>query len=317
MSSGNGENKVKNGGNTEKNTEKKVKRSRSKRGLLFEEFRQFTKNRKGKIGMCMLFGAVFLAVFAPYLVPYDPLSYYSEDEYVHHPPTWEYPLGTDVLGRDVYSQVLWGFRCALIISLPAALIIGVVGTLVGLLGGYYSGVVDALLERVCVTFLVWPQIPLAALIIYSWGGYQFQIAIILAVAFVLWPTTARAIRAEVKSLKTRTYIEAAKVAGASSFRIISAHIFPNIVHLTFLYMTMAVASALVLEAGIDFLGMGNPGVVSWGQLLSVTMTGMGAYAGWWVIVPPGLAIGYMVLGFFLMSSAWKEVISPKIEQPWF
>ncbi len=311
------ENTVKNGGNTEKSTEKKVKRSRSKRGLLFEEFRQFTKNRKGKIGVCMLFGAVLLAIFAPYLVPYDPLSYYSEDEYVHHPPTWEYPLGTDVLGRDVYSQVLWGFRCALIISLPAAFIIGVVGTLVGLLGGYYSGVVDALLERVCATFLVWPQIPLAALIIYSWGGYQFQIAIILAVAFVLWPTTARAIRAEVKSLKTRTYIEAAKVAGASSFRIISAHIFPNIVHLTFLYMTMAVASALVLEAGIDFLGMGNPGVVSWGQLLSVTMTGMGAYAGWWVIVPPGLAIGYMVLGFFLMSSAWKEVISPKIEQPWF
>lgn len=291
-------------------------RTRSRYGLLIRELQQFRKNRKGMAGFYMLVGAALFAVLAPYLSPYDPLSHYSEDAYVHHPPTWEYPFGTDILGRDVLSQVIWGFRCALVISLPAALIIGAIGTGAGLLGGYYGGVLDAVLERVCAAFLVWPQIPLAALIVYSWGGYQFQVAIILAVAFVLWPTTARAIRSEVKSLKTRAYIEAARISGASSLRIVSAHIFPNIVHLTFLYMTVGVASALVLEAGIDFLGMGNPGIVSWGQLLSLTMTGRGAYTGWWVILPPGLAIGYMVLSFFLMSSAWKEIINPKMEQSW-
>ena len=297
--------------------EEKKSKTESKYGLLLKELQQFKKNTKGMVGLCMLVIAVFLAVFAPVLVVHDPLSDFSEDAYVHHPPTREYPLGTDILGRDVYSQVVWGFRCALAISLPAAFIVGIIGTVVGLVGGYYGGIVDAVLERVCAAFLVWPQIPLAALIVYSWGSYQFQAAIILAVAFVLWPTTARAIRSEVKSLRTRTYIEAARVAGASSFRIISTHIFPNIVHLTFLYMTMGVASALVLEAGIDFLGMGNPGVVSWGQLLSLTMTGRGAFSGWWVIIPPGAAIGYMVLSFFLMSSAWKEIISPRMEQSWF
>ncbi len=292
-------------------------KKKSTYGLFMEELQQFRKNRKGIVGLYMLLIAVFLALCAPYLVPYDPLSHYSEDEYVHHPPTWKYPLGTDILGRDVYSQIIWGFRCALVVSLPAAVIIGAIGTVVGLVGGYYGGIIDAVLERICAAFLVWPQIPLAALIVYSWGPYQFQIAIILAVAFVLWPTTARAIRSEVKSLKNRTYIEAAKVSGAGSLRIISAHLFPNIVHLTFLYMTMGVASALVLEAGIDFLGMGNPAIVSWGQLLSLTMTGRGAYAGWWVILPPGLAIGYMVFSFFLMASAWKEIINPKMEQSWF
>ncbi|MBU7016298.1 MAG: ABC transporter permease [Theionarchaea archaeon] len=301
----------------EETREKKRKMKGSKYGPLLKDLREFKKNKKGITGLIMLIIAIFLAVFAPVLILHSPLSHYSEDAYVHHPPTREYPLGTDVLGRDIYSQVIWGFRCALIISLPAAFLIGAIGTLVGVVSGFYGGIVDTALERVCAAFLVWPQIPLAALIIYSWGGYQFQIAVIMAAAFVLWPTTARTIRSEVKSLRTRTYIEAARVSGASSFRIISTHILPNIIHLTFLYMTMGVASALVLEAGIDFLGMGNPGVVSWGQLLSLTMTGRGAFAGWWTIVPPGLAIAYMVLSFFLMSSGWKEVVNPRMTESWF
>ena len=303
--------------NENKNKNEKDKLKKSRFGMLKRDIQEFRKNKKGMAGFYMLVIAVFLAVFAPLLILHDPLSHYSEDAYIHHPPTREYPLGTDVLGRDVYSQVIWGFRCALIVSLPAAFLIGIIGTVVGLLGGYYGGIVDAILERVCAAFLVWPQIPLAALIIYSWGGYQFQVAVVAAAAFVLWPTTARAIRSEVRSLKTRAYVEAAKMAGASSFRIIYTHILPNIVHLSFLYMTMGVASALVLEAGIDFLGMGNPSVVSWGQLLSLTMVGKGAYAGWWTVVPPGLAIAYMVLSFFLMSSGWKDVVNPKMEQSWF
>lgn len=108
------------------------------------------------------------------------------------------------------------------------------------------------------------------------------------------------------SLKTRPFIEAAKVSGASSKRIIFHHIFPNIIHLTFLYMTMAVASALVLEATINFLGMGNPGMITWGQMLSFTLTYESGYAFWWTIVPPGSAITFMVLGSFLVSVGLRE-----------
>lgn len=269
---------------------------------------RFRKNRKGMIGIYMLFAAIMIALLAPVLVLYDPLSYYSEIEYLQHPPTWKYPLGTDLLGADVYSQIIWGFRSALMLSLPSALLIGIIGTVVGLVSGYYGGLVDAVLQRMWITFLVWPSIPLVALIVYSWGGFQAPLAIILGTAFTLWPTSARAIRAEVMSLKNRPYIEAAKVAGASPRRIIFHHILPNIVHLTFFYITVAVASALILEATINFLGMGDPSIVTWGRMLAFTLTMQSGLSPWWTIIPPGMTITYMVLSFFLISMGLKESI---------
>ncbi len=258
------------------------------------------------LGLFMLFIAIIIAVLAPFLVLYDPLNHFAEIEYLQHPPTWKYPLGTDLLGCDVYSQIVWGFRTALMLAIPSALLIGCIGTAVGLLSGYYGGVVDAILQRISITFLVWPSIPLVALIVYSWGGYQAPLAIILGVAFTLWPTTARAIRAEVLSLKNRPFIEAAKVSGASSRRIVFHHIFPNVIHLTFFYATIAVASALVLEATINFLGMGDASLITWGRMLAYTLTMQAGYGPWWTILPPGMAITYTVLSFFLISLGLKE-----------
>lgn len=254
----------------------------------------------------MLSAAILVGILAPVLALYDPVSYYAEEEYVKHPPTWKYPLGTDLLGADVCSQVIWGFRNALKIGLPSAALVGLMGTVVGLASGYYGGIVDKILQRISITFLVWPSIPLVALIVHSWGGYQAQVAIILGVAFTLWPTSARAIRAEVMSLKNRTFIEAAKVSGASSSRIIFKHIFPNMIHLTFLYMTIGVASALVLEATINFLALGDASVITWGRMLAFTLTMQSGYAPWWTIIPPGLAISYMILSFFLITAGLRE-----------
>ena len=268
--------------------------------------RRFRRNKKGMLGVYMLSASIIIAVLAPFLVLYDPLSYYADIEYLQHPPTWKYPLGTDLLGADVYSQIVWGFRSALMLSLPSALLIGAIGTVAGLVSGYYGGMIDAVLQRINLTFLVWPSIPLVALIVYSWGGYQAPLAIILGVAFTLWPTTARAIRVEVMSIKNRSFIEAARVTGASSRRIIFHHILPNVIHLTFFYITIAVGSALVLEATINFLGMGDASLVTWGRMLAFTLTMQAGHAPWWTIVPPGLAITYMVLSFFLISQGLKE-----------
>jgi peptide/nickel transport system permease protein len=268
--------------------------------------KRFKKNKKGMLGLYMLLAAFLIAAMAPVLTMYDPFTYYSELEYVAHPPTWKYLLGTDLLGSDVYSQVIWGFRTAFKIGIPSAFLVGIIGTVVGLVSGYYGGYVDKVLQRISITFLVWPSIPLVALIVHSWGGYQAQIAIILGVSFTLWPTSARAIRAQVMSLKTRSFIEAAQVSGATSRRIIFRHIFPNVVHLTFLYMTIAVASALVLEATINFLGMGDASIVTWGRMLAFTLTMQSGYAPWWTIVPPGAAITYMVLSLFLISMGLRE-----------
>ncbi len=274
---------------------------------------RFRQSKKGMAEVCMLVAAIFIGILAPYLILYDPVAYLAEDDaYVNHPPTLKYPLGTDVFGRDIYSQTVWGFRSALMIALPSALIIGVIGTVVGLVSGYYGKYVDAVLQRVSLAFLVWPSIPLVAMIVFSWGGYMAQLAVILGVSFTLWPTSARAIRAEVKSLKTRTFIESAKISGASASRIIFRHILPNVIHITFLYMTIAVASALVLEATFNFLGLSSPAVITWGQMLSFayhTTTaryGVGGFVSWWSILPPGLAIAYMVLSFFLISTGLRE-----------
>jgi peptide/nickel transport system permease protein len=270
---------------------------------------QFLHNKKGVLGLLMLSISVFIAILAPVLIHHDPLTFLVRDaSMVNHPPNWEFPLGTDVLGRDVYSQLIWGFRNALVISMPSAVIIGVLGTMVGLASGYYGGVLDSILQRISITFLLLPSIPFVALIVHSWGAVQVKLALILGVSICLWPTAARAIRAEVKSVKTRVFIEAAKVAGADTRRIIFHHIFPNVQHLTFLYMTVGVAFALSLEATVSFLGLGNVHIVTWGQMLSFTFMATRRTMTWWTILPPGLAIAYMVLSSFLISEGVRESV---------
>ena len=282
---------------------------------------RFLGNTKGKVGTAMIIMTIVIALLAPVLILYDPVTYLAEDvKFVNHPPTWKYPFGTDVFGRDIYSQVIWGFRSALIISLPSALLIGAIGTVVGLTSGYYGGIVDSILQRLNMTFLVWPSVPLVALIVFSWGATHALVAVILGVAFTLWPTTARAIRAEVMSIKSRSFIEAARISGATARRIIFRHILPNVIHIAFLYMTLAVASALVLEATFNFLGLTSPAVITWGSMLSFTYFantarfGVGGGMSWWAIIPPGLAIAFVVLSFYLVSTGLRESITNTVHR---
>ncbi len=277
------------------------KEASTKKGIKFKSapqlipgLEQFIFNRKGLMGLCMVGGAVFPAVCAPILVFHDPFSGFAADDYIHHSPCAEYPLGTDVLGRDVYSQLVWGFRHAMAIAVPAGVLIGLIGMVVGVVGSLR---LDIVISWGVTTFLVWPQIPLATFIIYDVGGYQCKSAVILAVSLVLWPVAARAVWTEVMAMKAETY----------GMQINSLSFISRILQVTFLYMMVGAASAVVLEAAVAFLGIGNPGVVSWGQMLSLTMIGRVGSAGWWTIVFPGVALTYTVLSFFLIARAWKEV----------
>lgn len=279
---------------------------------------RYARNWKGVLGLGMLTIAILVALLSPHLILYDPVTYMADEEFVNHPPTWEYPLGTDCFGRDVYSQLIWGARSALLIAIPSALLVGVVGTIVGLVSGFYGGLVDAILQRISLTFLVWPSVPLVALIVFSWGPSHTLIGVIIGVTFSLWPTSARAIRAEVMSLKTRSYIEAACVSGASSSRIITHYILPNVMHLTFLYTTFAVASSLTLEATFNFLGLTSPSVITWGQMLSFTYHaasarfGLGGFFNWWTVLPPAFAIAGMVFSFYLISSGLRDAMNVQL-----
>ncbi|MBU7016765.1 MAG: ABC transporter permease subunit [Theionarchaea archaeon] len=252
---------------------------------------RFIRNRKGLIGLSMVLIALFLAVFAPYLVNHDP-SGYADDAFIHHPPCREYILGTDILGRDVYSQVIWGFRSAFINSIPAALLICVIGIVMGGLSGKSDGLIhDGFAACITAGFL-WPQIPLAALVIYFLESSQFQVALICGVASVLWPPAAQAISKKI-SMNRRKHLNLKFV--------------PLLSHVILFYMVAGSASALSLGASIEFLGIGTPLAVSWGQMLSLAMVGRGSLAGWWTIIPPGMALSYMILSFFLILSALKEV----------
>ena len=281
-----------------------VNRQRSKDGIKNKEEKEPGKeidakiehskkfmSKKGIIGMCMVLTAVFLAVAAPYIIILDPLSGYAEPGYIHNPPCKSYPFGTDIMGRDIYSQVIWGFRTAVTIAGCTCAVTGIVGILAGVAGGLSRGIPDTLSNQVTTIFLVWPQIPLAALIVYALEDH-YQFAVIIAASAVLWPITSQAVRAEVIYVKSRH-------SGITSY--LSA------VRVILVYMPITAAASLIVTNTLDFLGMGDPLVMSWGQMLSLTMMGRGALAGWWTIVFPGVALTYMVISLFLLSYAAKDV----------
>ena len=223
-----------------------------------------------------------------------------------------YWLGTDFYGGDILTELLWGTQVAFIVGLLAALIAVGLGTLVGLISGYYGKLVDILLMRTTDIFLVLPFLPIV-LIFVSILRPSIWI-IVLTLAIVGWPGIARVIRAQVLSLKERPFIDAARISGASDSRIIFRHIAPNVLPFSFLYMSLTVAGAIITEAALSFLGLGDPTVISWGGMLSLLLTEGAALYAWWWLLPPGLCITILSLGFYLLGRGFDEIINPRLRR---
>jgi peptide/nickel transport system permease protein len=266
-------------------------------------------------GMLIYLTFTLVAIFADVLATHDPLEILfreNGDLARSIPPGREFLLGTTNLGRDIFSQLVIGTRSALIVGLMAAVVVALIGTVVGLVSGFFGGWPDAVLMRIADVALGIPFLPFVILMAGFLGPKTSNV--ILGIALLLWPNTARVIRSQVLTVRERAFVEAARVTGASTWRILFVHVAPNILPLSFLYGSIAVGWAILTEASIAFLGFGPSDKVSWGYMLQDAYASQALSRGdynWFV--PPGICIVLVVVAGFFISRGYEEVLFPKLK----
>ena len=243
---------------------------------------------------------VALAVFAPYVAPYNPDKINLKNRL--SPPTVDNLLGTDALGRDVLSRIIFGSRIVLTVGFVSTVIAIGLGVLLGLLAGYFGGLVDEIIMRAADVFLTLPWLPLVILLVAVFGSNLTNIYVIIGVLF--WPDVARIVRPESLSLAQRDFIVAEKVMGASSLRILFRHLLPNQMATITVYTAVVMGWSILSMAAIGFLGL-SPITIDWGSDLSQSMRYM-TIGGWWLVLFPGLAIFLTCLSFHVVSDALQQ-----------
>lgn len=245
---------------------------------------------------------VVVGMLAPLLAPLDP---FAVDGPPLSPPSSAHPMGTDALGRDLFSGVIYGARTSLLVAAGVAVMVVLIGTAVGLLSGYLGGWMDDVLMRSTEMFQVLPRFFLALVVIAFFGPGLDRLVLLLGLTS--WPLLARVIRAEVFSLRHREFIEAARVHGASRTRILLREILPNALPPGIALLGLVVAQVILIEASLGFLGLGDPNVTSWGTLASEAQRFL--RVAWWLSLFPGLAILLAVLGLNLLGDAVTDALS--------
>lgn len=262
-------------------------------------------HRSGMIGLFIILVMAAIALVSPTLSPYDPLEMHAEDRF--QAPASPYYLGTDEFGRDILSRVLIGSRVAFSVGLISVGISTIVGVTIGLIVGYVGGRLDSVVMRFFDALLAFPAILLAIIILAVLGPGSLNA--ILAIAIVTTPAFARLTRANVLVEKTRVYVEVSISLGAKSSRIMFRHIFPNVVSTILVQITITMASAILLESALSFLGLGTPlPAPSWGAMLSIGR-GFLHIAPWYSIFP-GLAIMILIMGFYLLGDGLRDALDP-------
>ena len=277
-------------------------------------WKTYRRNRLGMIGLCILILFAAVAIFAPLLADEQGLDATCPcNGPPFSPPSLDFPLGTDNFGRSVLTLTIWGSRISLTVGLIATAISMVIGSFIGIVAGYRGGTSETVLMRLTDWFLVIPFLPLA-IVLASVLNRSLGV-IILVIGITSWPATARIVRAQVLSVKTRPYVERSRALGASGWHLNTRHILPNVGPVIFANTILTVAIAILSESTLAFLGLGDPLSISWGTILDFAFSAGAAYTGqWWWIVPPGLAIVFVVLAFTLCGFALDEILNPKLRQ---
>lgn len=284
------------------------------RGII-NQFKIITGSAFGRIGLIGMTIFFIMAIFAPYLAPYLP---YKETYHLNgdlaflEPPSREHLFGTTLMAQDLLSQIIWGTRRTLVIALSAAFGAAFIGTNIGLIAGYFGGKVDLFLMRLTDIAYGLPFLPFAMVAVLMLG--RGDMVLVLVISSILWRTTSRVIRSQVLTLKERPFISAAKTMGASSGRIIYRHIMPNVIPLSFLYSLIIAGDAVLIEASLSFLGLGNPNTISWGQILFYCFSSQRMRIAWWWGFFPGLSIVLLVLSAFFIGRSYEETINPRLRE---
>jgi peptide/nickel transport system permease protein len=267
----------------------------------------------GLVGFTILVVLIFAAIAAPAIAPHDPAQ--TNLRARNTPPSWVAGgsttnlLGTDPVGRDILSRIIYGARTSLFVGIVATVLGAFVGVTVGLVAGYYGGVVDEVLMRIADLFLVFPFILLAVSIIAVLGAGLTNLIITLVVTG--WVQYSRLVRGQVLSLRSVQYVDAARVAGAGDRRIISLHILPNLLSSVVVLGTLEMAFILLTEAALSFLGLGvNPSTITWGTMINDGRNYI--YNAWWVITFPGVAILLTVLAINLIGDWLRDILDPTL-----
>lgn len=267
-------------------------------------FSRFFRTHYGFAGLAILALLVLIAITAPLLAPFDPRRQVGESLM---PPSWTHPMGTDNIGRDLFSLVLYGTRASLAIGFCAALAALLIGGTIGALAGYRRGLTEAVLMRLAELFQTLPVI-IVVLFAIALFGSSFWL-LIAAVALAIWPLEARLIYGQFINLREREFVSAAIVADLSTPHIVLREILPNALPPVIVQVALDASLAILIESGLGFLGLSDPNMISWGQLLFAAQDFLNA--AWWMSVFPGLAICIAIIGLNLLADGLNEVINPR------
>ncbi|MEW6660609.1 MAG: oligopeptide ABC transporter permease [Thermodesulfobacteriota bacterium] len=274
-----------------------------------EFWARFRRNRLAMSGLVLVAGMGVVALASPWLAPYDPN--FIDLKEVLMPPSQSHLLGTDTLGRDVLSRIIFGARVSLLVGFVAVGIATLIGLLVGALAGYYGGWVDQALMRMVDLMLCFPTLFLILAVIAVLGPSIWNIMVVIGLTG--WMGVARLVRAEFLSLKEREFVVAARALGASDARLMWRHLLPNALTPVMVSATLGVAGAILVESALSFLGLGvQPPTPSWGNIL--TMGKDNIEIAWWLSFFPGLAILVTVMSYNLLGEGIREAIDPRLQE---
>lgn len=284
-----------------------------KKNFLISLLIKLWKHPKGRLGLIIVAFLAFVAIFASVLAPYNPYDV-TERAAKGLAPCWEHPLGTTITtGQDILSMLIYGTRVSLSIGIITGLCIAFLGAFMGILAGYVGGIVDTIIMRLVDVMLVIPTLPLTIVLTNIFGKSYFMIVFIFTIFG--WQGLSRVIRSQVLVLKNTNYIKAAELAGASRARIMFKHILPGVTHLLIMSTAMTSAGIMVAEAGLSFLGLGDPTAISWGKMLAEVQSGGALLFGhWWWIAAPGVGIFLSIFAFMRIGMAMEEIFNPRMKQ---
>lgn len=277
--------------------------------MMIKNLKLLLQIKTGRIGVMILVAFILIAVFAPVISPYDP------NEGVSKPfskPSMEHLLGTNDVGQDILSEIIHGTRISLLIGLLAAFVALFIGTVIGIISGYFGGTIDSILMRVVDLSLVIPMLPLMILLAAFLGPSFWNIIIVIGI--LSWASPARVIRSQVLVIKNKGYIESVKVSGGKHIYTMIKHILPPSMSIIISQFILMASRAILLEASLSFLGLGDPTSKSWGIILYYAQARSAFLTDawlWWVL-PPGILITFLVISFAYIGNALEEIVNPRL-----
>jgi peptide/nickel transport system permease protein len=264
--------------------------------------------RVAVIGLVVLIFFTVIAIIGPWIEPYSTTQQVGP---VYAPPSSKHVLGLDDGGIDMLSEVIAGARVSMLVGFSAAAVAMLLGGGIGLLSGYFGNKTDIILMRITDYFLVIPDVPLMIVAAAVFG--RSLVNIILIIGLIYWTSTARLIRAQVKSVRERVYVKRARALGGGHSRLLWKHITPQVAPLLVANTVLTIAIAIFAETYISFLGLGDPSKISWGRLIQNSLTGGAVFhKAWWAIIPPGLCVTVVILAATMMGQAMEDALNPRL-----